>query len=141
MREFQRALTRVAFLLFSSLAFSGCARAHPAAAVPPNPIAEYLEGVEVQAEEAQQENICRAIGDLAALAAEDLRRRRYADYQGVPGVWDLPRLLHAYLVPNSSAKVLPPDGEFWRHAHDAVVRRAAEKLYISLRCGSQDGPR
>jgi hypothetical protein len=120
---------------------AGCAPAvRTSAPRPPNPIAEYLDGVEVQAEEGQQGNICQALSDLAFLDRDELRRRRYSDYQGRPGVWDLPRLLHAHFVPDSG-KFLPQGEEFWTHVDDANVRRLTRRVHDALECARDAGPR
>lgn len=133
-----------AVLLVSGQLFLGLARCTPAprpqVPKPSNPIAEYLDGAEVQAEEGQEENICQALRDLAFISRNDLRRRRYADYQGTPDAWDLHRLLHAHFVPDAP-KSLPRNEEFWTYVDDENVRRLARELHDCLKCGSGNGRR
>ena len=102
----------------------------------PNPIAAYLSGAEIQAESAQAGNLCRALQDLATFPPAELRRSRYADYQGRPASWDLPTVLRRHFVPDTSSKHLPEGEEFWRHVDASSVRSAARQLYATRKCGS-----
>lgn len=65
-----------------------------------NPVAEYLEGAELQYEtDVQKENIATALNDILNLPAEELKKRRYKDYTGKEKQWDLPTLIYRHFVP------------------------------------------
>lgn len=105
------------------------------AAPPPNPIVTYLRGAELQAEDdAQRANIHRALEDLAALPAAELRARRYADYQGTPDAWDLPRVLRSHFVPSdaSRAGIVDDPDAFWAAADSDEARAVAREMLDAL---------
>jgi len=65
-----------------------------------NPVAMYLKKAELQYEgEVQRDNILDALHDILTLAPKDLKARRYMDYQGSDGRWDLPTLIYRHFVP------------------------------------------
>lgn len=75
---------------------------------PVNSVAKYLESAELQAEtDSQRREIQRALTDMLEKPAVKLRAQKYADYQGTPNMWTLPRLLTAYFVPKTP-QVLEP---------------------------------
>ena len=72
-----------------------------------NAVAKFLENAEVQYEgDAQKANLTSALKDILALNAQDLRARRYADYEGRPNQWDLPTLFQRHFVPDDQSKTL-----------------------------------
>ena len=65
-----------------------------------NALAAYLRGAEIQAEtDAQREELKRALRDLQALPAAQLRAARYAGGDGRPAQRDLVQVLRAHIVP------------------------------------------
>jgi hypothetical protein len=98
-------------------ASTGVRAHHERPSTAPNPLVAYLRGAELQCEDdAQRINVRRALDDLATLPLDELRVRRYADYQGTPGAWDLPRVLRAWLTAVS------------RDARDRVERSATVEV-------------
>jgi hypothetical protein len=70
----------------------------PAAAI--NEAVRHLKGAERQVEtDDQEQEIRRALEDLATLSPADLRNKRYADYSMQPARWTLAMLLQKYFVP------------------------------------------
>ena len=128
----------LAIALLASTHLPGCGFLQPSeASSARNPIAAFLEGVEIQAEHEQQRNICRALQDLAMLPLAELRRSRYADYQGTPAKWDLQTLLSRHFVPDSMSKGLPEGEEFWTYVGAGSVRSSARRLHAAHACESQ----
>jgi len=71
-----------------------------------NALGVYLENVELQCEMSQVENIKRALNDALTLSQEELESKRYEDYTGTPGQWDLRILFENHFVPDDPGKVL-----------------------------------
>lgn len=129
-------MTRVAFIVFA-LAFVACARRgiydgpvgierqrEPRR----NPVADYLDGAECQAEtDAQRATVRAALDDLATQSPAALAARRYPDYQGRAHSWDVRTVLMKHLVP-SSPRSLPTGADFYRDATAPAVRRLATAL-------------
>jgi len=66
----------------------------------PNTVVAYLQGAERQSEDLdQRREIEKALNDMLTLSPDELRTRRYANYQMEPGAWDIIHLLHRYFVP------------------------------------------
>jgi hypothetical protein len=71
----------------------------PAAAT----FAKFLQGADIQAEnQAQRDEVTRALKDMATESPATLRERRYADYQGKQGKWTLLQLLKHHFVPREN---------------------------------------
>ena len=85
-------------LLCGILSAAMISQARDAAA---NPVSDYLEGAEVQFDpESRRTVIMVALKDAINLPAEELARRRYPDYRGREGRWDLPTLIRRHFVPD-----------------------------------------
>jgi hypothetical protein len=102
-----RVLTIVTAAILLSAATGACPAQRqiagtPLAGVnPPNEVVVYLKGAERQAETNDQRlEIRRALVDLASLPVDQLRGRRYADYEMRTGKWTLATLLARYFVPS-----------------------------------------
>jgi hypothetical protein len=106
-----------------------------------NPIVAYLDGAELQAEQEQLGNVCKALQDLATGRAATLRAARYADYQGQIGSWDLPTLLRAHFVPRSAAYHLPEGEAFWAAVEDENLQAVAQSLHARHACSATQGVR
>jgi hypothetical protein len=66
-----------------------------------NPVANYLRGAELQCEtDEQRANIVTALNDALTLPGDSLAARRYKNYQGQEGQWDLPTLIYRHFVPD-----------------------------------------
>jgi len=75
-----------------------------------NPLQGYLENVEVQYENSQQlGNIINALRDALKLPAKELSEKRYCDYTGKAGTWDLRAVLENHFMPDETGKTLGPD--------------------------------
>src|SRR5688500_2130014 len=98
-----------------------------------NPIERYFGGVELQIEtDDQRAALEAALADMETLPVEELRVRKYPDYQLQPDVWDLPTLLERYYVPDHPQSI--HDG-FWEHVGDPASRAVAARLRSALRSG------
>ena len=97
------AISMVAVLVGLCVSASGCRNER-------NPVVDYLDGAEVQYEtEQQKENIINALNDALNLPAAELQGKRYRDYQGSDGQWDLPTVISRHFVPSSPEKHLGQD--------------------------------
>jgi hypothetical protein len=89
-----------------------------------NPIANYLRGAELQCEtDEQRANIVTALNDALTLPGDTLAVRRYKNYQGQEGQWDLPTLIYRHFVPDHAGAVL--GDHFYR---DVKAREAQEVI-------------
>jgi len=96
-----------------------------------NAVLAYLDGAELQTNsDMQRENIRTALRDILTRPADELAVRRYADYTGKAGQWNLPTLLTRHFVPVRTGMTLGAD--FYRDvkadAVQALVRRFLERL-------------
>ena len=96
-----------------------------------NLVANYLRNAELQCEgETQRENIANALNDALTLPRDSLAARRYKNYQGQEGQWDLPTLLYRHFVPDYAGAVL--GDHFYRDvkAKEAqeVIRKILERI-------------
>lgn len=106
-----------------------------------NPIVEYLCGAELQAEDdGHLANIRQALSDMARLPVEQLRQRRYADYRGKPGAWDLPWLIQRHFVPASAAVSAAMTRSFWQSVGAEEVRALARMMLATLDTWNTGGP-
>ena len=91
----------------------------------PNTVVAYLQGAEQQWEDMdQQREVEKALNDMLKLTPDELRKRRYANYQLEPGAWTILQLLHRYFV--SRGLVYIDESRFYRDIADpaaqAVIR-------------------
>ena len=96
-----------------------------------NPVANYLRGAELQCEtDEQRANIVTALNDALTLPGDTLAVRRYKNYQGQEGQWDLPTLIYRHFVPDHPGAILGK--RFYRDvkAKEAqeVVRQILERI-------------
>lgn len=102
---------------------------------PPNVVAAYLDGAEMQAEtDAQRREILRALTDMLDKPAAELRQQRYADYQGNASAWPVTKTLTAHFVPRTP-QALDPE-RFYQDVGKpearAVIRRTIEEVRKAL---------
>lgn len=110
----RRLLLRNLFVLSVAM---GCRQSAPAdTGKPQTPVASeakvqaavtaldsYFEDAEIQAEDqAQREEVLRALRDMTSLSAESVRERRYADYSGTPNRWTLAEVLKHHVFSPSN---------------------------------------
>ncbi|MBN1531114.1 MAG: hypothetical protein JXA20_00490 [Spirochaetes bacterium] len=92
-----------------------------------NRVLDFLENAELQYHgDTQRENLAQACRDILTLTPDELRLKRYRDYAGREGAWDLPTLLYRHLVPSRKGKTLGDD--FYRRVKEADTQRVIERL-------------
>jgi len=120
-----RALRATATLLLGVsllLVGSGCERN-----VPENTVTLYLTGAQRQAETLdQRQEIQRALRDMLELPPEQLRDKRYANYQMEPGSWTAIDILERYYFPESPLTMLVPE-TFYRDVALPPAREAIQR--------------
>jgi hypothetical protein len=73
-----------------------------------NSVVAYFKDAELQAEtDDQRQQIKLVLSDIISLNADELRVKRYPDYQNAPGQWDVIRFLKAYFVPATPMELTP----------------------------------
>ena len=88
-----------------------------------NPVANYLRGAELQCEtDEQRANIVAALNDALTLPGDSLAARRYKDYQGQEGQWDMPTLIYRHFVPDHLGAMLG------KHFYRDVKAREAQEI-------------
>lgn len=118
-------LLLVALLVFAAAAGAGAT---------PNPIREYLAGAELQCEGGQQRTaVLQALQDIVSLPASALQKKRYPDYAGKAGAWDLPTLLARYFVPRKGQTL---GSHFYRDVKQPEVQAEVKKILKRLRQSS-----
>ncbi len=91
----------------------------------PNSVAVYFHNAELQFETpAQGAEIRRALEDILNLSPEDLRKRRYANYQLVPESWDILTLIRSYFVPEKPLSL--EEARFYQDMTEAPARKEVE---------------
>ncbi len=123
-----RILTRILLLL---LLFTALGTGIAEGKTKRNPVANYLRGAELQCEtDEQRANIATALNDALTLPGDTLAARRYKNYQGQEGQWDLPTLIHRHFVPDHAGAIL--GDHFYRDvkAREAqeIIRRILERI-------------
>lgn len=126
----------IAGMIAITIASQGCSSATPEADEPQpaghtsprpeNPIAAYLRDAECQTEnDRQRANVRTALEDMATLSPDQLRERRYENFTGQPGQWDLRTLLKRHVVPYPMRE-LPEHEAFWTATDSDEVRKLAD---------------
>ena len=91
---------------------------------PPPPLLAYLRDCEFQAEdEAQKANFRQGLDDALSLPVAELKKRRYSDYQGKAGQWDLATLFRKHLLSKTGL-----GGDFYNDLEDARVQSQLQAL-------------
>ncbi|MDA3849987.1 MAG: hypothetical protein PF447_01815 [Spirochaetaceae bacterium] len=87
-----------------------------------NSLSLYLDNAEIQYEtEFQRALIIKALNDTIELSIEELKNKRYPDYQNNENQWDLTGVIYRYFVPDESSKTLGED--FYHEAKTGIVQR------------------
>jgi hypothetical protein len=96
----------------------------------------FFSGAQYQAESDDQiQEIRLALQDLATLPPDELRRRRYSDYQMKAGQWNLPTLLMRYFVP-ADLQVVHEDA-LYRDAQAPEAKEVIRKQIRAIDAGRQ----
>jgi hypothetical protein len=89
----------------------------------PNTVVAYLQGADQQFENANQgREIEKALNDMLTVSPDELRKRRYANYQMQPGAWTIIDVLHKYFLPSK------PVGLNQRQFYQDVADPAAQAV-------------
>jgi hypothetical protein len=101
-----------------------------------NPVADYLRGAELQCEtDEQKANIATALNDALTLPGDTLAARRYKNYQGQEGQWDLPTLIYRHFVPDHTGAVL--GDHFYRDVKARVAQEVIRQILERIKKKSQ----
>jgi hypothetical protein len=107
----------------------------------PNTVVAYLQGAERQSEDTdQRREIEKALNDMLTLTPDELRKRRYANYQMEPGAWDIIYLLHRYFVPQKLRGL--DETRFYRDVTDpasqAIIRDHLQRVRMRIELDQRD---
>jgi len=93
---------------------------------PRNTVEDYLNGAEEQAEDDDQRAVIkRAFVDMLYEPVDNLRKKRYPDYQMHPHKWPITEVLYRYIVPDP---LIDFDGdEFFRDVKKPEAREMVQK--------------
>lgn len=101
--------------------FNGCRK------IEENKVYTYLENAEIQYENVgQKDTIKQALEDALKLPLPALKVKRYKDYSGTPGQWDLKTLIKRYIVPDAKGKNL--GNNFYKDVKAEKVQKQLEKM-------------
>jgi hypothetical protein len=107
----------------------------------PNTVVAYLQGADQQFENAnQRREIEKALNDMLTLSPDDLRKRRYANYQMQPGAWTIIDVLHKYFLPSKPVGL--NHRRFYRDIADpaaqAVIRDHLQRVRMRIELDRRD---
>ncbi|MGA2669377.1 MAG: hypothetical protein ABSF32_10775 [Ignavibacteria bacterium] len=95
------ALITVMFLFF--IGFTGCQKKE-------NKVLIYLQNSELHFDsKVQRDNVFQAMKDCFIYSEDELKTRRYKDYTGKDGQWDLPQVLSHHFAPKKDGLTLGDD--------------------------------
>ena len=98
----------------------------------PNTVVAYLQGAERQSEDLdQRREIEKALNDILTLSPDELRARRYANYQMEPGAWTIIQLLHRYFVPRQLVGL--DESRFYHDIADPAARAVVQERLREVR--------
>lgn len=117
------------FLTYLAISVALCAGPFACRHTAPNTVVTYLQGADQQWENMdQQREVEKAINNMLTLTPDELRNRRYANYQMQPGAWTITELLDRYFV--SRGLVYIDENRFY---HDVTDRAARAVIRDHLR--------
>ncbi len=97
-----------------------------------NLVVDYLTTAELQYEGGiQKQNIYAALNDILYLSEQEIRHKRYKDYNGKEEQWDLPTLIYRHFVPSQQGKTL--GNNFYRDIKLEDVREQVENIIDKMR--------
>ena len=101
-----------------------------------NIVVAYLAEAERQSEtDDQRQEIEKALRDMLTLSPGELRKRRYADYQGNPQKWSVTTLLTRYFVPDSLFQI--EEDRFYEDVSDSTAQEITRRQLEALLAGRQ----
>lgn len=98
----------------------------------PNSVVAFLQGAERQSEDLDQRlEIEKALNDMLTLKPDELRSRRYANYQMQAGAWTIIQLLHRYFA--SRGPVYIDEDRFYQDVTDPAARAVIQENLRKVR--------
>lgn len=95
----------------------------------PNPVLEYLNNSQLKFDnKVQRDNVKEAMMDILTLDKQYLEERRYKDFDGTEGKWDLKMLIENHFIPNKPGLTLGDD--FYSDVKSDSVMVFFGKLYM-----------
>lgn len=117
-----------AVLLFACL-FVGCQSIVPEK----NVVVLFFDEAELQIEtQDQREKLARALEDMFTLKPSQLRKKLYADYQLVKGMWTLKDILHAYYIPALPQRSFDDSDRLYVDAASSSAKSSVKKARDKL---------
>ena len=117
-----KAGTQLSFCILVAVVLVSCAK---------NPVLGYLENAEVQFEgEPQRQNLLLALNDALKLSGKELVARRYRDYGGHEGQWDLRTVMERHFMPDRRGKTL--GGGFYKDVKARAVQMRIGQILDEL---------
>ena len=97
-----------------------------------NPVLEYFENAELQYEgKTQEDNIVSALNDILVLSERELKLKKYKDYEGNKGKWDLPTFVAKYFVPGKKEKTL--GSNFYHYVKTGEMKKRILKILEQIK--------
>jgi hypothetical protein len=97
-----------------------------------NAVLRYLESSELQYEgDGQKANVIAALEDILLLPAGELAKKRYGEYNGNKGVWDLPTLIERHFVPREQGRTM--GDRFYEEIKAPEVKAEVRRILKELR--------
>ena len=93
----------ILLILFLAIGFSGCQKKE-------NQVLIYLQNSELHFDsKVQRDNVFQAMKDCFIYSEDELKTRRYKDYEGKDNQWDLPAVLYHHFAPKKQGLTLGDD--------------------------------
>ena len=93
----------ITLIIIFFIVFSGCQKKE-------NKVLIYLQNSELKFDnKTQRDNVFQAMKDCFIYSEDELKTRRYKDYTGKEGQWDLPTVLYSHFAPNKTGLTLGDD--------------------------------
>ena len=128
----QRFIKVLCFSLFLGISVVGCnSNKDTASKERPNNVVIFFKNAEIQAEtDEQRQEIKLVLLDMLNLTADELRIRKYPDYQNNSNQWDVIKFANSYFVP-ASPQVLAAD-TFFEDLEKPEARAVIQQLINSI---------
>jgi hypothetical protein len=98
----------------------------------PNAVVAYLQGADQQFENAGQgREIEKALNDMLTLSPDELRTRRYANYQMEPDAWTIIDILHKYFLPSKPTGL--DQNRFFRDVTKPEARAVIQERLLEVK--------
>jgi len=86
-------------------------------------------------EDWQLNEFVQGLRDMAVLSSEELQQKRYANFQGEPGQWNLQQLLQAYFVPSEEVSLEHLYRDMDKPGSREIVRQTLADIEAYLKTG------